>query len=212
MIFFCVVFSCPARDASAGDAGDAPAGDGGCWGAGTPEVLAAAVLHGCGLFCLILTGDLGFVWQDENFEGWSGGPFERLSDVPRSAAARGQQRQQQQQQPSPRLGSGNPRLGNSGNSGNSSNSNPRLGSDQATLGSETAATAATAAALARTRDGGSWSRGRPFLFLEETHVFCLAQDEMWGPWGPDAGGRWGGDSIFCLLVDRLGRRGVGPVA
>ena len=44
---------------------------GGCWGAGTPEVLAAAVLHGChvGLFCLILTGDLGFVWQDENFEG-----------------------------------------------------------------------------------------------------------------------------------------------
>ena len=115
---------------------------------------------------------------------------------------------------------------------NSSNSNLRLGSDQATLGSETAATAATAtlgsdqatlgsetaaiaataAALARTRDGGSWSRGRPFLFLEETHVFCLAQDEMWGPWGPDAGGRWGGDSIFCLLVDRLGRRGVGPVA
>ena len=49
-------FSCPARDASAGDAGDASAGDGGCWGAGTPEVLAAAVLHGCGLFCLILTG------------------------------------------------------------------------------------------------------------------------------------------------------------
>ena len=25
--------------------------------------------------------------------------------------------------------------------------------------------------------------------------------EEWGPW-PDAGGRWGGDSIFCLLVDR----------
>ena len=133
-------------------------------------------------------------------------PCERLSrsserDVPHSAPARGHQHQHQHQRQhqQPSAQKQQQPLGSETAATLGSETAATLGSETAaTLGLETAATAtaATAALLARTGDGGSWSRGRPFLFLEETHVFCLAQDEMWGPWGPDAGGRWGGNSIF----------------
>ena len=43
-------------------------------------------------------------------------------------------------------------------------------------------------------------------------IFRLLVDRLGRARGLTQAAVGGGDSIFCLLVDRLGRRGVGPVA